>query len=168
MIFEPIMFILLFLAMLFTNMPRKEAIIYVMVTSAMAIYVMAHGLYVANSLVSIIPGLELGDPKWIEAWMVVFFQTLLSTLLVVRGAFMRGKDREFFNIMGVFLFALSGAIVMYRYDLIVEFSLYTAIYHTLAILQVLTVFYYSDGIKRITTSIFNLVHSYIRRSIIIN
>jgi len=166
--FESIIFILLFLAMLATNMPRKEAIIYVMVASAVAIYLSVNSQYIANNLVSIIPGLELGDPRWVESWMVIFFQTFLSALLVVRGAFMRGRDREFFNIMGVFLFALSGAIVMYRHDLIVEFSLYTAIYHTLAILQVLTVFYYSDGIKRITTNIFNLIHSYIRRSLIIN
>jgi len=151
--FEPMVFIVLLLAMLITNMPRKEAIIYVLVGSAMTIYINLFGSQWADSLVSAFPWLSMGESVWIKAWMIACAQGLIAFLLIARGGWQKGKDKDFFRIMALFMFGTSGALVIYRYDMIVTFDAYTAIYHLLAILQVLTVFYYSNGIKQLTGSI---------------
>lgn len=148
--FEVSIFLSLLFAMLFTNMPRKEAIVYVMVASTMCMLINDNSVKLIETIYS--PYITK-EHLWTPAFLVIGVQSLLAIPLILRARTMEGKDRDFFRIMAAFLFATSGSIVMFRYDIIVKFETYTAIYHVLALLQVLTVFIYSNGINQLIGSI---------------
>ena len=154
--FESVIIIALLIAMLGSNQPYKFAIILVVVTAVFARLIDDYGLYWSESLVSLIPVLHISEPLWIPWYLIFIFQTLMAGFLILSTfALSEKRERGFFLLMAVFMLFNCALIPAYKADLIVAFETYVFLYHTAAILQVLTVFYYSNGFTKIIRNSFN-------------
>jgi len=165
-VFETGIILALLLAMLKTVPPKQWAIIIVLVTALLIRTIEEFGLYWAESFVSLVPSLTIERQQWIVPDLIVLFQVSMAVYLVSCLAWVKDKEsRIFFLLMAVFLMFSSLLIPLYKYDAIKTFSAYTFLYHASAILQVLTVFYYSNGIRQLIRNTGNLFSNFRRGAI---
>jgi len=159
--FESVIIIALLIAMLGSNQPYKFAIILVVVTAVFARLIDDYGLYWAESFVSLISWLYISEPSWIPWYLIFIFQTLMAGVLILYTfALSEKRERGFFLLMAVFMLFNCALMPAYKADLIVAFETYVLLYHTTAILQVLTVFYYTNGSTKLIANIRNSIHRY--------
>jgi len=161
--FEAAIIGLLLIAMLGSKQPYQFAIILVVVTAVFLRPIEAFGLYWAESLVNVVPGLYLtDDPRWIPADLMFIFQSFMAGILILYTFALRyAKERRFFLAMAAFILFANMLIPAYRFEVLIKsFETYSLLYHVTAILQVLTVFYYSDGITKLIGNLWDSFLSY--------
>lgn len=158
--FEAAIIVLLLIAMLGSKQPYQFAIILVVVTAVFLRPIEAFGLYWAESLVDFVPGLHLtDDSRWIPAYLMCIFQSFMAGILILYTFALRyPKERRFFLAMAAFILFANALIPAYRFDVIESFETYSLLYHLTAALQVLTVFYYTDGTTKLIGNIRSLVY----------
>lgn len=155
--FEGAILIFLIIAIRYSTMPKRIAIAVILFVAIADRFAEAYGLYWAESLVYMLPWLELGDPKWIPANLVVMSQAVGCISLAIIGSRLIDKhDRRFFWIMSVFLLAAGSLIPIFQATSM-NFEAYTFLYRAVAISQVLTVYYYSNGTKQFIRAIGNSI-----------
>ena len=149
--FEAAIIVALLIAMLGSKQPYQFAIVLVVVTAVFLRPIESFGLYWAEGLVSLVPGLHLtDDPIWVPAYLMFIFQSFMAGMLILYTFSLRyAKERRFFLAMAAFILFANALIPAYRFDLIVAPETYLLLYHVTAILQVLTVFCYSDGTTKL-------------------
>ena len=152
--FETGIILFLLLAMLKTEHPKQWAIGVILISLMFTRVIEAHGLYWAESITAIIPGLTIGNPRWIAPNLMVLAQLFFALYLISCMSWVRGKDsRNLFLLMAGFLVASSLLFPLYKYDAIRTFSAYTLLYRIVDVCMVLTVFYHSNGIRQIIGNI---------------
>jgi len=153
--FEILVIVFLGLGMFTTSMPKMAAISLVITVLAIDSLINLYGLVWAEAIVALIPALTIGEESsWIKGYMVVLVQSITALILFFSAHWCDSReDRLFFRIMALFLFASALIIPLYKFGVIYEFSQYTLFYHTIDIIMVFTVFYFSDGTKQLIGSL---------------
>lgn len=155
--FEAAIIICLLIAMRHSTMPKQLAIAVILGVAVVDRLSEGYGMYLAESLVSMAPGLEMGNPKWLVANLVTICQLSGAlSLFVIGSRLIEAGDRRFFWAMSAFLAAAGLLIPIFRFTPM-NFEAYTFLYRAVAILQVITVYYYSNGTKQYIRAIGNSI-----------
>lgn len=151
-IFDICIFLGILCAMLISSMPKKMAMLICLVVSIIGI--MLNGAieagYLAEATIYPMGGLT-------EAFAAII-------LILIGARIINYQDRRFFHIMAGFLmlssFLNSVYIPLYLYNDILTYRFYTVGFYLVATSHVLTMFVYSDGIRKIFGNICSYVLGY--------